>query len=401
MNEQRLREELRDASVPGASEAEDRAWRIIGDAWSERAATTGLRPRWRRRLTAAGAVAAAALVAAGLVLTPAGAAVREWIGDTIDPGRDDAKPALTRLPADGDLLVSSAAGSWIVHPDGSKRLLGDYSQASWSPHGLYVAVASDRELAAVDPKGELRWSIERHRISDPRWSPNEGYRIAYRSGGELRVIWGDGANDEALAPSAPVAPAWQPRTGRRNVLAFAAPDGRVRIVDADTHRRLASGPLLGRPLELEWSADGSRLLVLTAQALTLLDAGGDVVARDRFGRGSSGVDAEFVPGSTSVATIRRAGAAPVRSEVVLIRFGGGVRERRIFAGSGRFEGLAYSPAGDRLLVGWRDADQWLFLPADGSGRIETVGAIESQFDAGETASDRAFPRVEGWCCRGG
>ena len=401
MSEQRLREELRDASVPGASEAEERAWLIVADAWAERAPTPGVRPWLRRRLAAAGAVAVAALVAAGLVLTPAGAAVREWIGDAIDPGRNDAKPALTRLPADGDLLVSSAAGSWIVHPDGSKRLLGEYSQASWSPHGLYVAVASGRELAAVDPKGELRWSIERHRISDPRWSPNEGYRIAYRSGGELRVIWGDGANDEALARSAPVAPAWQPRTGRRNVLAYATPGGEVRIVDTDTHRRLESGPDLGRPLELEWSTDGSRLLVLTAEGLTLLDPAGDVVARDRFGRGTSGVDAEFVPGSTTVATIRRSGSSQIRSEVFLTRFGDRVGERRIFAGSGLFEGLAYSPAGDRLLVGWRDADQWLFLPADGSGRTETVGAITGKFATGESASQAAFPRVEGWCCRGG
>ena len=93
MSEQRLREELRDASVPGASEAEERAWLIVADAWAERAPTPGVRPWLRRRLAAASAVAVAALVAAGLVLTPAGAAVREWIGDAIDPGRNDAKPA--------------------------------------------------------------------------------------------------------------------------------------------------------------------------------------------------------------------------------------------------------------------------------------------------------------------
>jgi hypothetical protein len=108
-----------------------------------------------------------------------------------------------------------------------------------------------------------------------------------------------------------------------------------------------------------------------------------------------------VPGSSTVATIRRSGSAPIRSEVFLTRFGDRVGERRIFAGSGRFEGLAYSPAGERLLVGWRDADQWLFLPADGSGRIETVGAIAGKFATGESASQAAFPRVEGWCCRGG
>jgi len=54
-----------------------------------------------------------------------------------------------------------------------------------------------------------------------------------------------------------------------------------------------------------------------------------------------------------------------------------------------------------LLVGWQDADQWLFLPVGGGGRIETVGDISGQFDAGEPASGRPFPRVEGWCCRAG
>lgn len=402
MNEQRLRDELDAAAVPDAAAAEERAWRIVADAVAERPAPGRVPLRLRRRLAALAAFLVAALAAVGLVLTPAGAAVREWIGNAIDPGREDAKPVLTRLPAGGDLLVSSGAGSWIVHPDGSKRLLGDYAEASWSPHGLYVAVATGRELAAVDAKGELRWSIERRRISDPRWSPNEGYRIAYRSGDELRIIWGDGANDEALATSAPVAPAWRPRTGRRNVLAFAGPGGRIRLVDTDTGRQLAAGPRFDHPRELEWSADGSRLLVLTSVALTLLDGRGEVVARERFGSGSAGADAEFLPGSSSaVATIRRSEAAPVRSDVVLTRFGDRVRERRLFAGSGRFEGLAYSPAGDRLLVGWREADQWLFLPAAGRGRIETVGDISGQFDAGEQASGRSFPRVEGWCCRGG
>lgn len=402
MNEQRLRNELDATAVPGAGAAGERAWRIVADAVAERPPPGRVPLRLRRRLAAVAAFLVAALVAVGLVLTPAGAAVREWIGNAIDPGRDDAEPALTRLPADGDLLVSSGAGSWIVHPDGSKRLLGDYEQASWSPHGLYVAVASGRELAAVDAKGELRWSIDRRRISDPRWSPNEGYRIAYRSGDELRVIWGDGANDEALAASAPVAPAWRPRTGRRNVLAFAGPGGRIRVVDTDTGRMLATAPRLGRPLQLEWSNDGSRLLVLTSDALTVLGARGETVARDRFGGGSEGVDAEFLPGSANtIATIRRGEAVPIRSEVVLTRFGDSVREERILAGSGRFEGLAYSPAADRLLVGWQDADQWLFLPVGGGGRIETVGDISGQFDAGEPASGRSFPRVEGWCCRAG
>ena len=40
---------------------------------------------------------AAALAA--LVLSPAGAEVRDWISDTIDPGVRNAEPALTSLPS--------------------------------------------------------------------------------------------------------------------------------------------------------------------------------------------------------------------------------------------------------------------------------------------------------------
>ena len=68
--------------------------------------------------------------------------------------REDAKPALRSLPAAGELLVESEQGPWIVREDGSKRLLGDYDEATWSPRGLFVAVAEGRELIAVEPAGE-------------------------------------------------------------------------------------------------------------------------------------------------------------------------------------------------------------------------------------------------------
>jgi len=37
----------------------------------------------------------------------------------------------------------------------------------------------------------------------------------------------------------------------------------------------------------------------------------------------------------------------------------------------------------------------------GFAGVETVGAITGKFATGESASQAAFPRVEGWCCRGG
>jgi hypothetical protein len=213
------------------------------------------------------------------------------------------------------------------------------------------------------------------------------------------VIWGDGTNDRALAPAAPVAPAWKPRAGRRNVLAFVDPQGRVRIVDSDSGEAIGASPRFAAAQSLQWSRDGKRLLLLTRSALRVLDPAGSVLAVRRFPRGLEGVAASFRPGTDDVVTIRRSISAPIRSTVVRTRFDGGrERERRIFAGVGRLTGLVYSPDGSRLLVGWPDADQWLFLPA-GSGRVETVANVSRQFDAGRGDRAAPFPRVEGWCCR--
>src|SRR5204862_17785 len=108
--------------------------------------------------------------------------------------------------------------------DGAKRLLGRYTTASWSPHGLFEVAVHGHELAALDPKGNVRWSLERDGVvRDPRWSP-DGYRIAYRAGSSLRVVAGDGTGDHLLARDiAPVAPAWRP--GGDHVLAYVTPAG--------------------------------------------------------------------------------------------------------------------------------------------------------------------------------
>jgi hypothetical protein len=59
---------------------------------------------------------------------------------------------------------------------------------------------------------------------------------------------------------------------------------------------------------------------------------------------------------------------------------------------------ATSPDGSRLLIAWPEADQWLFVPADGRSRVRAIGDIAAQFAPGHEAT-AAFPRVAGWCCR--
>jgi hypothetical protein len=195
---------LSDFRAPDEAGAERRAWTVVRAAYLEREPVR--RPRARRSLLLAPALA---VLAAALVLSPAGAKVGRIITHAL--GVAHAAHALYSLPSPGRILMSGAGGTWTVAADGSTRHLGSWPQASWSPHGLYVTVASTDHLAAVDPRGNVRWTIARPRVSDPRWYSPSGYRVAYLSAGTLRVIAGDGTGDRLLATHvAPVAPAWRP-----------------------------------------------------------------------------------------------------------------------------------------------------------------------------------------------
>ena len=85
-------------------------------------------------------------------------------------------------------------------------------------------------------------------------------------------------------------------------------------------------------------------------------------------------------------------------EIEVFNLSGAPKPHRILSRPGSFTGLAVSPNGRFLLVAWRDADQWLFVPLAG-GKVKAVGHISQQFAPG-TSGASAFPRLEGWCCSG-
>jgi dipeptidyl aminopeptidase/acylaminoacyl peptidase len=343
--------------------------------------------------------AALALIAAAF--TPPGQAVTDWVRDAVEPGRDDARPALVSLPAPGRLLVTSQQGPWIVEQDGSRRLLGAFDDASWSPGGLFVAATRGRELVAVDPRGRPRWSLARPAlVSDARWSP-DGFRIAYSSGNDLRVVAGDGTGDAPLAESvADVPPAWQPGAGHR--LAFADRAGRIRLVQTDSGRLLWRSPEGRAPIQLAWSLDGNLLLAVTPTALRLFNESGRLLDVLDMPSGIFADRATFRPASDGFALATH-GLKRGRSQLALVRLGKGATvERVLLSGVGRFGELAWSPDGRWLLATWPSANQWVFIRAGerrraGIEKLLAVANIAQQFAPGSIDRPR-FPGLGGWCC---
>jgi hypothetical protein len=390
MSEERLRRALREVEIPDRQGGEERALRMVRIA----AAGVPAEPIAKRRgFGRRGLQVAVAVGLIAAVVSPAGAAVRHFVRDAVEDGRYPARPALTSLPVPGNLLVDSPQGPWVVHADGSKRLLGAYAESTWSPHGLYVAVTKRHELAAIDPEGEVHWSIARAGgIEDPAWSP-DGFRIAYLSGDQLRVIAGDGSGDRPLANDvSPVGPAWAP--GARRVLSFVDSGRSIRTMAVDTGEQLSTAPAPPGTRRLEWSRDGSRLLVVAPGELQLRDRSGALIWRREVPAGARFKAAALSPSSRDVAAVVTTTAAP-RSE--LLRLGPGETARRLFSGLGRLDEVVYSPDGRWLLLTWRSADQWLFLNPAHPGRVVAIADVSAQFDPG-TSSPVAFPRVAGWCC---
>jgi hypothetical protein len=397
VNERELRRALLGIRPPDELGAQRRSWQLARAAFDEREPTPW--PRRHARLLLAAAAAIALLAA---VLSPPGRAVisdvREALGTEKVAGVPQARPALFSLPAEGRVLVTAPRGVWVVEADGSKRRLGDYDEASWSPQGLHVVATSRSQLAAVRPTGVVRWTLARPAVHDARWSPS-GFRIAYLSGSNLRVVAGDKTGDRRLDGAADVAPAWRPVD--QHVLAYVDSSGTLRVRDTDSDRTLWSARVRATPAHLEWSADGRRLLTVVPLspsrfALTVYDDAGRRLQSIPLPGAFAG--AAFAPDDHRIALIRRARVQNGEASELVVLDGDSIRgQTPVFSGRGRFGDVAWSPGGRWLLLGWQSADQWLFIRSTAVEKIKAVSSLAQQFDPGGTGVG-PFPRIEGWCC---
>jgi outer membrane protein assembly factor BamB len=380
-----LRRALLDAPAPEEDAARERTWGTVRAAFESREAVSW--PVRHARPLIAFAIAGALLAAA---FTPPGEAVvnevRDAIGRERTVGVRQADPELFSLPAEGRALVESGKGLWVVRQDGSRRLVGRYRDAAWSPHGLFIAAVRGNQLIAFDDHGKVRWSVPRRGlVGSPTWTGTRtDARIAYLAGSvpkrELRVIAGDGTDDRVIARRVgPVAPAWRP--GPEREIAYVRRSGRLLVVDADSGAvrwHAHAGPTA----ELEWSADGRRLLVAEGRRLRVFGADGTLATVFPAPDGFFVVDGSFAP-DRRVAYIA---VHPNRNESRI--FVGG---RRLFgAGPGRFTSLRWSPDGHRLAFAWPEANQLVFLAVPRGSKIKAVANASRHF--GRT------PRITGWCC---
>jgi hypothetical protein len=367
-----VKRELERIEVPGEHEARERAWALVQAAYATR------EPEPRERLTLRPILVAAAVTAlvAG-ALSPPGRAVLDGVREAV--GIESASESLFEVPAGGRVLVTADSGAWVVSADGSKRRLGDYESASWSPFGRFVAVSHPSELAALEPNGDVRWKLARPRVRTPVWTGTKSdTRIAYVTDGRLHIVGGDGRGDVeaggSTSPALVVAPAWRP--GSAFEIAYLDTRGYVRAFGTERPRLNWRSIRLRDARALQWAPRGDRLLVVGRDRLVSLRAS-DGVAREQP---LPGVTAAAFSADGRLAVVRRSGG---RSDVLV---DGRVR----FSGTGTFSDPTWSPDGRWVLVAWRTADQWLFVRAAGPRRVRAVANVSRQFDSVSP------PRIAGW-----
>jgi hypothetical protein len=391
VNERELRDRLLREPAPGEQEAGERAWPIVRAAHADRD-----RVPWIERHSRLVVVLAVLAALTAAAVTPPGRAVVDTVRERVaqEPPSED---TFDRVPGGGRLLVLSASGPWVVQEDGSKRLLGHYEDASWSPRGLFVVATQAGRLVTLDPEsGDVRWSLSHsERVADARWSGGGlDTRIAYRTGSSLHVVAGDGAPDAMLAENVPpVAPAWQPGS---HVLAYVGGDQRIHVLDVDTRHELWRTPSVNGVRQVLF--DDGRVLAVTAREIWVFGRHKRVLF-ERVARGHTILSTALVPVSGVVfADYDEAADATELISPTCSTSGACllIPDIHVYRGAGRVGDLTTSPDGRWFAAASPDADQFLFfqrLPQ--LGKVVSVSDVTREFGPGGNGAE-PFPRIVGW-----
>jgi WD40 repeat protein len=396
MTEAELRERLRATRIDGHPGAEQRAWEVVRSAYDP-AAGSRRRRHWRITVPAIACLVAVVAIVLASASAPRDALAR-WIRQAIGfSAQPHARPRLAGLPGGGRLLVNSPGGPWIVDADGTRRYLGPYVAAAWSPHSLYVVAWRAAKLAALDPQGRPQWTLTTDAtVGVARWSP-DGYRIAYVAGGALNIVAGDGSDNHQLDRAVgPVTPAWEPGTGHVHRIAFLDRGGDVELRDADTRARLWRMKPPVAPRQLLWSPDGTRLLTVATHQLSVYDTHGRLIATKRMPSAEIVGPAAFAT-PDSVAVILHPVNQPVDSIVVISADKRGFRaaSQSLFTAPEQITAIDWSPNNAWLLASSPSADQWIFIHVTAPTRLTAVSDIDDQFRRTGTRAP-GFPDPAGW-----
>ena len=171
-------------------------------------------------------------------------------------GADGGRPAVARARRRragrwGPLAVRRAAARLLRRVDVDRRGGREAPAARRLDGRLMVAARALRRRLARSPARRGRPARARALVAAGAtaghaarlWSPS-GFRVAYRSGQDLRVVAGDGTGDRLLDPGTFRPMAWRP--GRAHVLAYLS-GAHIDLVDVDARPPARPHPPPPRP----------------------------------------------------------------------------------------------------------------------------------------------------------
>lgn len=250
-------------------------------------------------------------------------------------------PPVQQEPASNRIAIASADGSvYTIDPDGSNRQLVSIDSAAssgrafpsffewpvWSPDSRYLL------LTAITPgiSGGFETSLLRAGVAPPGAAP--------------LLLFGDVPGTAGIGGGVAHFPVWRPDGGAVALIANTGPELATFLIDVEAG--VGSVVSTGAPVYLDWSRDGSHMLVHTVAQLVLhgFDSAGGRAGSDLIGTGSASYRApKFSPVSNDYLYVDIEGQ--VRS---LFKGTVGVPDAELITTARAGSAFSWAPGGDRV-----------------------------------------------------